>query len=609
MRVTQGTGHGRRAALLVVAGLPMAAPLGIALGLAPSALAQGPLTEPFPAVLELADLDGGLGFRIDGAAENDRSGRSIASAGDVNGDGIDDLIIGAPGFDAGGIEGTGAAFVVFGSAEPRDPAFDLQSIDGTNGFRLDGVSETGLVGSSVSAAGDVNGDGIDDLIVGALGIDRGTFFQTGAAYVVFGRTGGFPATLSVADLDGTNGLRLDGTRNGERASVVAGVGDLNGDGVDDLAIGAYGYQSAYDRGRTYVVYGRDIAGGADPFPAVLPLDRVRGGLGFWIDGESDGDLSGFSVDRIGDVNGDGLGDLGIGSPRATPAGRTLAGAAYVVFGRDGLSPFPDVIDLADLDGTAGFRAEGVAFGDDCGWDLAAAGDVNADGVDDLAIGAVNGRDSDGRVQTGAAYVVFGRDSGGFPASLPLSTLDGTNGFRLGGIERDDGAGVSVAGAGDANGDGIDDVIIGAVDADPGGRANAGEAYLVFGRGTPFPASIELASLDGSTGVTIPGLVERDRFGRSAAIADLNADGRADVVVSAEFADPLGRADAASNFVIFGRGGGCPADLDADGELTIFDFLAFQNLFDAGDPIADFDGDGDLTIFDFLAFQNAFDAGC
>ncbi|NRA58132.1 MAG: FG-GAP repeat protein, partial [Phycisphaerales bacterium] len=144
--------------------------------------------------------------------------------------------------------------------------------------------------------------------------------------------------------------------------------------------------------------------------------------------------------------------------------------------------------------------------------------------------------------TGATYVVFGRDAaaGGFPAALQLADLNGATGFRLDGVADDDASGWSVAPAGDVNGDGIDDLIVGANAADPGGRRSAGTAYVVFGR-------------------------------------DLS--------------------------------GGCPADLDGDGTLSIFDFLAFQNLFDAGDPIADFDGDGRLTLFDFLAFQNAFDAGC
>ncbi|MEO1279209.1 MAG: integrin alpha, partial [Planctomycetota bacterium] len=500
-----GTPTNRAVMTLLAAGLPC------------SVLAQGPLSEPFPAEFDLATLDGEIGFRIDGAVANDRTGRSISSAGDVNGDGLDDLVIGAVGFDAGGVSATGAAFVVFGSSEPRDGVLNLAFLDGTDGFRLEGEFQQDYAGSSVASLGDFNGDGIDDFAIGALGYDVGSSSQVGSVYVVFGRDDGFPASLALADLDGTNGLQIAGARSGERADKPAGIGDINGDGIDDIAVGAFGFVSSYNRGRTYVLFGRDTTGGADPFPALLSLDEVSGSLGFKIDGEADGDLSGFSVAGVGDLNGDGRSDFGIGAPDASPDGLTLAGATYVVFGRDSSSPFPDVLSLSDLDGSNGFRATGAAFGDTCGWDVAAAGDINADGMDDMILGVVNGRDPTGRQQAGAAFVVFGT-TGGFPASLPLSTIDGTNGFQMRGFDRDDAVGLSVVGGHDVDGDGIDDVVIGAGGVDPDGRTNAGAAYVVFGRSTPFPAAIELETLDADAGMTIPGLVAGDGFGRSSTMA-------------------------------------------------------------------------------------------
>jgi hypothetical protein len=163
---------------------------------------------------------------------------------------------------------------------------------------------------------------------------------------------------------------------------------------------------------------------------------------------------------------------------------------------------------------------------------------------------------------------------------------------------------------------VGDLIIGAVLADAGGREDAGSSYVVFGRDVSavggFPATLELADLHGTDGFRLDGVAPADFSGRSVASAgDANGDGLDDLIVGAYGADPSGRDRAGSTYVVFGRdlSGGCAADLDGDGELTIFDFLAFQNAFDAGDPVADFDGDGDFTIFDFLAFQNAFDAGC
>ena len=150
-----------------------------------------------------------------------------------------------------------------------------------------------------------------------------------------------------------------------------------------------------------------------------------------------------------------------------------------------------MFSLADLvppqggDGSRGFVLTGITVGDLSGKPVSAAGDVNADGVDDLIIGA-NGADRAGDLDRGESYVVFG-STRGFRAVFPLASLyprsggDGSRGFVLPGIDADDRSGYSVSEAGDVNGDGIDDVIIGADDADPGGKDRAGESYVVFGR--------------------------------------------------------------------------------------------------------------------------------
>ena len=122
---------------------------------------------PTPASLNLSDLNGSSGFRLDGEAASDRSGWSVSSAGDVNGDGYDDLIIGAPYADANGSM-SGSSYVVFGRGSAFAATVNLSTLDGTNGFRLDGVAASDLSGYSVSSAGDVNGDGYDDLIIGAM---------------------------------------------------------------------------------------------------------------------------------------------------------------------------------------------------------------------------------------------------------------------------------------------------------------------------------------------------------------------------------------------------------------------------------------------------------
>jgi hypothetical protein len=480
----------------------------------------------------------------------------------------------------------------------------LSSLDGTTGFRVDGVAGQDYSGFSVSNAGDVNGDGIDDFIIGAQYADP-PGSNRGNSYVVFGRTGTVNPILALSSLDGTNGFRLTGVTNGDRAGQsVHAAGDVNGDGYDDIIIGAFPSDAAgTNTGTSYVVFGH-----AGAFAASIALGSLDGTSGFAITGAANNDYSGFAVSSAGDVNNDGYDDVIIGAFGASPSGNSLAGSAYVVFGHSGA--FASTLSLASLDGTNGFRIDGVVSYDQAGRAVSSAGDVNGDGFADLLVGAYRA-DPNG-YSSGAAYVVFGKASG-FAASLSVSSLDGTNGFAMTGAAAQDYTGFAIDSAGDINGDGYDDMIVGAKFADTNGNSN-GVTYVVFGHGGAFTASLALSSLDGTNGFRIDGALQGDYSARSVAgVGDINGDGYDDILVGSHGSDANGDRSG-SAFVLFGK-----SSWNATfhfGLLTAADGVRFNgvNVQDfTGYSVSgagDINGDGvaDILIGAYRADNTAYSAG-
>jgi hypothetical protein len=383
---------------------------------------------------------------------------------------------------------------------------DLTGLSPADGFKITAPFEFSYyrIGTvSVSKAGDVNGDGFDDLIIGTqYGAPGRTY--SGAAYVVFGKAGGF-TNIDLGTLSASQGFPIRGAASSDTAGMsVSGAGDINGDGFADIIIGAPGsHLGGAGAGSAYVVFGK--AGGF----GTITLSDLAAPTGFVIVGDAAGDRAGSSVSSAGDVNGDGYDDLIIGAP-FNDVGGADAGAAYVIFGKAGGF---GTIDLSNL-GSAGFVIQGDAAGDDAGWSVAGAGDVNHDGYADVIVGAI--ANDAGRTDAGRAYVIFGK-AGGF-GTVDLTNLSPTQGFIIQGASGADFAGWSVSGAGDTNRDGFDDLVVGAPYNANGGNA-AGAGYLVLGAGI----------------FTSP-------LGRA---ADFNGDGRDDVLWrsdSGRVTDWLGQAN-------------------------------------------------------------------
>jgi len=499
------------------------------------ALVVGSASADFEPSFELSSLDGTNGSTLKGAKVGDRSGTSVSVAGDINGDKIDDLIIGAP-YATTVVANAGKSYLIFGSDQGLPNPLNLSTLNGSNGIVINSEGLFDYAGAAVSNAGDINGDGVDDLIIGAPGASPNVGYS-GASYVVFGDDQGLPNPLNLSAIDGSNGIRFNGVANyDESGASVSAAGDINGDGIDDLIIGAP-YASVYD-GNGYVVFGKREA-----WASPVNLSGLNGANGFLINSAGESDTLGVSVSAAGDINGDGVDDLVIGAIFAGTE-ETYGGASYVVFGSGGAWTSP--LELSSLDGDNGFVINGVSTGDETGTSVRAAGDVNGDNIDDLIIGAPkadpNGADS------GASYVVFGSDQA-WSSSLNLSALNGSNGFVLKGVSAGDQSGISVGFAGDINKDGFADVIIGAPLADPNGN-DSGASYIVFGSGQAWPASVNLSSLNGGNGFVLNGVSAGDNSGGSVSSAgDMNKDGLADIVTSADLADPNGDQSGAS-YVIF-----------------------------------------------------------
>ncbi|MEH2058871.1 MAG: hypothetical protein V7K97_22490 [Nostoc sp.] len=500
---------------------------------------------------KLSFLNGTNGFAINGIAAYDFSGGSVSNAGDINNDGIDDLIIGASSADPNGNQSAGQSYVVFGGTNlGSGGTLNLSSLNGTNGFAINGIAAGDYSGISVSNAGDINNDGVDDLIIGAFNADPNGKHDAGQSYVVFGGTNvGSGGTLNLSSLNGTNGFAINGIAAGDYLGIsVSNAGDINKDGVDDLIIGAsYAFTNGKSyTGQSYVVFGGTNLGSGGTFN----LSSLNGTNGFAINGIAAGDASGISVSNAGDINNDGVDDLIIGASYASPNGNRSAGQSYVVFGGTNLGS-GGTLNLSSLNGTNGFLINGIAADDYSPSSLSNAGDINNDGVDDLIIGAYSA-DPNGIPNAGQSYVVFGGTNLGNGGTLNLSSLNGTNGFAINGIAAGDYLGVSVSNAGDINNDGVDDLIIGAPDADINCGYVAGQSYVVFG-GTNLGSggTLNLSSLNGTNGFAINGAAG-DYLGISVSNAgDINNDGIDDLIIGAADASPNGIPNAGQSYVVFG----------------------------------------------------------
>jgi hypothetical protein len=403
--------------------------------------------------------------RFSGINPWDMLGTAVSEAGDIDGDGTPDFLVAAPQMDTNGLVDNGVVFAYSGST-------------GLEIWRLEGENNRVLLGSSLANAGDVNADGYADMIVGAPKASGNGFAEGGAVTVYSGADG-----MALYTYGGNSPYSKVGFS-------VAGAGDVNADGYDDFIFGGY----------------QEDTGGSIDAGTALVYSGKDGQLIYQFNGEADWDWFGFNVSAAGDLNSDGHADIMVAAINTDPNGINSAGSVYVYSGVSGA-----LIHRFDGEDISGWY----------GWSLCDLGDLDTDGINDIAIGSpwanLRGSNPTGLTQvfSGATGDEIHRwegqvESGHFGNSIsnakdidgdgiddllvgakwesPSGDLSGSayiwsgaNGTllkRIDGGKEQDQLGCSVAGVGDLNGDGLNEVLIGAMGKDPGGQESAGTA-LVF----------------------------------------------------------------------------------------------------------------------------------
>jgi len=458
----------------------------------------------FSRILNVTNIGGSNGFVIyGGQADNDNEESvlvmgSATGIGDINKDGLSDLI-----FGGGPSYSSSNCYVLFG-ANVTSSAISVQEIGtAAAGFSFRGPSvctsflQVNLESANMAGLRDINGDKIDDLAIG----------NGNGAYLIFGSKDPFPTSITENNLDGVFGFTVNA---GYSTVSTSGIGDINADGLDDFAIGISSTQDDENVLRESIV----IFGSKNPFGSTFNTNKINGKNGFTLNG------AGYSLSSAGDVNGDGIDDMLIGTGYSDQNFCSI----YLIFGQKG--GFNDVLNLSYLTAQEGYTLLLPSTAKQSGCVVSGAGDINGDGFKDI-IAAL-----DDSLYGTNAYVYYGNNRT-ISAPINLSHLNEAEGFVF--VSSDTETAFSIASAGDVNNDGYSDIIIGSQNAETN---NFGNAYVIYGSKYQFPNVINSTWIDGYNGFIIsgsyesPGQFSTNQVGMSVSgLGDFNGDGIDDITVT------------------------------------------------------------------------------
>lgn len=448
--------------------------------------------------IDLANLNSAQVYKIIGAGANEQI---IATyAGDVNGDGFMDILVGG---------NNGRSYLIFGKPNSSsNTEVDLAELTGDQGFVINGSSNNALSNFSPNALGDINHDGYADI---------GVYTSSGKAFIIYGKNSF--SQISLDDFTNDLGYIIFGVypNNEPGHARISSIGDYNKDGYDDYVI-------ASDLHNVYLIYG-------EKFPQDKNVNDLNAEQGFKISGNFDTMNVIVGVSYLGDVNGDGYKDFAITFNKMYS--ESTGGMSYIMFG----NATSTSIDLNSLTSDKGIKITGTTIPISV---TSGVGDLNGDGIDDIVIGGVG--DSDYINQGGAVRLFFGSKS--------LGDMNDDAGIKIYNsnpvYQEHLGVDVSIK---DFNGDGIDDLIIGAFDDSSNGKPHAGATYVIFGKKGGF-TDIDLANFTPEQGIKIYGANAWDLSGIIS--NEMNTRFDNNILISSVHADPHGRIDAGEVYVIYGQ---------------------------------------------------------